>query len=123
MNLSGEAAQAVASFYKLDKSQIFAIYDELDINFGQIRLRLGGSTAGHNGVKSLIQHLDEDFGRIRIGIGPKVPEQIDSAKFVLQRFNQEQQEHMSELFIETNAILSELAYGSPLANETRSFLL
>jgi PTH1 family peptidyl-tRNA hydrolase len=122
MNLSGEAAQAVASFYKLDTTKTIAIYDELDINFGQIRLRQGGSAAGHNGVKSLIQHLGDDFGRVRIGIGPKEPEQIDSAKFVLQKFNQDQQGNMTDLLIETNAILSELAYGSPLANETRSFL-
>jgi PTH1 family peptidyl-tRNA hydrolase len=123
MNLSGEAAQAVTAFYKLSSDKTIAIYDELDIDFGQIRLRQGGSAAGHNGVKSLIQHLGEDFGRIRVGIGPKHPEQIDSAKFVLQRFGTEEQEHMPELLVETNAILSELAYGSPLTNETRSFML
>jgi len=123
MNLSGEAAQAVSAFYKLDTSKVIAVYDELDIDFGQIRIRQGGSAAGHNGVKSLIQHLGEDFGRIRAGIGPKEPEQIDSAKFVLQRFNKDQQGHMSELIIESNAIISELAYGSPLANETRNFLI
>jgi PTH1 family peptidyl-tRNA hydrolase len=123
MNLSGEAGQAVASFYKIPVENITAIYDELDIDFGQIRLRIGGSAGGHNGVKSMIQHLGEDFGRVRVGIGPKTPEQIDSAKFVLQKFNKDQQEHLPELIIETNAILSELAYGSPLAHETRSFLL
>jgi len=123
MNLSGEAVQAVASFYKIGADQITAVYDELDVDFGQIRLRSGGSAAGHNGVKSLIQHIGEDFGRIRVGIGPKQPEQIDSAAFVLQRFGDEQRSHLKELSAETNAILSELAYGSPLANETRSFLL
>ena len=123
MNLSGEAAQAVASFYKINPDTIIAVYDELDIDFGQIRLRRGGSAAGHNGVKSLIQHLGEDFGRGRVGIGPKHPEQMDSAKFVLQRFNADQQAHMSELIIESNAILSELAYGSQLTNETRNFII
>lgn len=123
MNLSGEAAQAVVAFYKLDPTKVIAIYDELDIDFGQIRIRQAGSAAGHNGVKSLIQHLGEDFGRIRVGIGPKTPEKIDSAKFVLQSFNKDQQGHMPELLIETNAILSELAYGSQLNAETRSFLL
>lgn len=123
MNLSGEATQAVLAFYKIAPGHITAVYDELDVDFGQVRLRLGGSAAGHNGVKSLIQHLGEDFGRIRIGIGPKSPEQIDSAAFVLQRFNADQQSHIKELHIETNAVLSELAYGSRLANETRSFLI
>ena len=86
-------------------------------------MRSGGSAAGHNGVKSLIQHLGEEFGRVRIGIGPKQPAQIDSAKFVLQRFDDEQQKQLPALLVETNAILSELAYGSSLANETRSFLI
>lgn len=123
MNLSGEAAQAVASFYKIPADKIIAVYDELDIDFGQIRLRQGGSAAGHNGVKSLIQHLGEGFGRVRVGIGPKLHERMDSADFVLQRFDKEQQGQLPELLVETNAILSELAYGSPLAAETRSFLL
>lgn len=123
MNLSGEAVQAVTSFYKIGAGQITAVYDELDIDFGQIRLRQGGSAAGHNGVKSLIQHIGEDFGHIRVGIGPKEPEQIDSSAFVLQAFNADQRSHMKELTTETNAILSELAYGSPLAHETHSFML
>ena len=123
MNLSGEAAQAVMAFYKLDPSRVIAVYDELDIDFGQIRLRQGGTAAGHNGVKSLIQHVGEEFGRVRIGIGPKRPERIDSAKFVLQKFSADEQKHLPELLIETNAILSELAYGSPLAHETRNFLI
>ena len=59
MNLSGEAVQAVAHFYKIPTERILAVYDEIDIPFGQIRLRTGGSSAGHNGVKSLIQHVGE----------------------------------------------------------------
>lgn len=123
MNLSGEAVSAVVSFYKLGNSQVTAVYDELDIEFGQIRLRQGGSAAGHNGVKSIIQHLGEDFGRIRVGIGPKEPEQMDSAAFVLQRFNTGQQSHLGELTRESNAILSEVAYGNTLPHETRNFLI
>lgn len=123
MNLSGEAAQAVAHFYKIPADQIIAIYDELDVNFGQIRTRKGGGSAGHNGVKSLIQHLGEDFGRVRVGIGPKVPEQIDSADFVLGRFNSEQQAQIKNLSQETNAILSEYIHGNQLNAETRSFII
>jgi PTH1 family peptidyl-tRNA hydrolase len=124
MNLSGEAAQAVAHFYKIPPERIAAVYDELDIPFGQIRLRTGGSSAGHNGVKSLTQHLGENFGRIRVGIGPKQPEQIDSADFVLGKFKADQQKHMNELLRETSAILSEYSYGDgQLAAETRSFIV
>jgi len=124
MNLSGEAAQAVAHFYKIPVERIVAVYDEIDIEFGQIRLRKGGSSAGHNGVKSLIQHLGEDFGRIRIGIGPKTPEQMDSADFVLAKFSSEQQKQLKNLTRETSAILSEYCFSDgQLPTETRSFLV
>lgn len=123
MNLSGEAVQAVCSFYKIEFGKVTVVYDELDVDFGQVRLRIGGSAAGHNGVKSIIQHIGEDFGRIRVGIGPKSPPQIDSADFVLQKFSADQQSHVKELLVETTAVLSETAYGSPLPNETRNFLL
>jgi PTH1 family peptidyl-tRNA hydrolase len=123
MNLSGEAVQALAHFYKISPDKIVAIYDELDIPFGQIRVRVGGSSAGHNGVKSLIQHMGEDFGRIRIGIGPKQPEQMDSADFVLGTFNSEQQTQLKHLTQEVTAILTECIYGGQLAHETRNFIV
>lgn len=123
MNLSGEAAQAVAHFYKVPAEQMVAVYDEIDVPFGQIRTRVGGSSAGHNGVKSLIQHLGEEFGRVRIGIGPKVPEQMDSADFVLAKFSSGQQAQLKHLTQETSAILSEYIYGGQLPHETRSFIV
>jgi PTH1 family peptidyl-tRNA hydrolase len=123
MNLSGEAVQAVASFYKLNPDNTVVVHDELDVNFGQIRLRNGGSSAGHNGLKSLIQHYGENFGRVRIGIGPKIPEQIDSADFVLQKFSKTEQSQLVNLFKETNAILSEYLYGEQLPTDTRTFLI
>lgn len=124
MNKSGEAVQAVAHFYKIPAERIIVVHDELDVPFGQIRLRVGGSSAGHNGLKSIISSIGEGFGRVRIGIGPKEPEQIDSADFVLGRFSKEQQGHTPELIRETNAILSEYAYGDgQLFAETRNFLV
>lgn len=123
MNLSGEAAQAIAHFYKIPAGQTVVVYDEIDIPFGQIRSRMGGSSAGHNGVKSLIQHLGEDFGRVRIGIGPKTHEKMDSADFVLAKFSSEQQAQLKNLTQEANAILSEYIYGGQLPHETRNFLV
>jgi PTH1 family peptidyl-tRNA hydrolase len=123
MNLSGEAVQAVVNFFKIQENKVIVIHDELDIDFGQIRLRQGGSSAGHNGIKSVTEHIGEDYGRVRIGVGPKHPEQMDSADFVLQKFSAEQQEQIPQLLRETNAILSELAFGEALRAETRSFLI
>jgi PTH1 family peptidyl-tRNA hydrolase len=124
MNLSGESVQAVANFYKIPADKIIVVHDELDIPFGQIRLRTGGSSAGHNGLKSIMQHMGEGFGRIRVGIGPKEPAQMDSADFVLARFSKEQESHMAELTREVSAILSEAAFGAgDLPQETRNFLV
>ena len=122
MNLSGEAVQAIANFYKIQPVSVIVVHDELDVNFGQIRLRRGGSAAGHNGIKSVTKLLgEEDYGRVRIGIGPKKPEQIDSADFVLQDFSKAEQAELPALTREVTAILSEYAYGASITPETRSF--
>lgn len=123
MNLSGEAVQAAIHFYKIAPHDIVVIHDELDIPFGQVRIRTGGSDAGHNGIKSVSQHIGEGYGRVRIGIGPKVPAQIDSADFVLARFSEEELGHMRELTQEVNALLSEYTYSGQLNAETRSFII
>jgi len=123
MNLSGEAAQAVAHFYKIPISQTIAVYDELDIPFGQIRTRIGGSSAGHNGVKSLMEHLGEGFGRVRIGIANKISEKADGADFVLGKFSKEEQAEIPNLLQEVNSLLSEYLYRTELVAETRSFIL
>lgn len=123
MNNSGEAVQAVTHFYKIPIGNILVLHDELDVVFGQIRSRVGGSSAGHNGIKSVSQLLgDDNYGRLRIGIGPKNPPQIDSADFVLQKFSGEEQQHMPELLKESTAMVSEFVFGGQLNAETRSFL-
>lgn len=123
MNLSGEAVQAVANFYKIAKQNIVVLHDELDLQFGAIRTRVGGGSAGHNGIKSVTEHLGEDYARIRIGIGPKAPENIDSADFVLQKFSAHEIESLPALSREVNAILTEYLFSSVLPHETRSFLI
>jgi PTH1 family peptidyl-tRNA hydrolase len=123
MNVSGEAVRAVSDFYKIHQNQVIVVHDELDVPFGQIRTRVGGGSAGHNGIKSLIEHISEEFGRVRIGIGPKTPEQIDSADFVLGKFSKDQQAKLPALRLEVTAILTEYVYGGELPAETRSFLL
>lgn len=124
MNNSGEAVQAIAHFYKIPLQNIIVVHDEIDIPFGQIRLRVGGSAAGHNGIKSVSQHLGEAYGRVRVGIGPKAPAQIDSADFVLARFSKAEAKLLPALQIETTAILNEYIFGAgELPSETRSFLI
>lgn len=122
MNLSGEAMRAVQQFYKISEVDTVVVHDELDIKFGQIRCRVGGSAAGNNGIKSIIQHGGEQTGRVRIGIGPKTPEQMDSADFVLAKFSKEEQAELSELKKEVTALLTEYVASGELPHETRSFL-
>jgi PTH1 family peptidyl-tRNA hydrolase len=69
MNESGRPLRALASYYKIDPGHIVVLHDEIDIPFGEVRIKLGGGTAGHNGLKSLVAHLGtKDFSRIRIGV-------------------------------------------------------
>lgn len=119
MNLSGEAVRAVARFYKIHDNDIVVVHDELDIPFGQIRMRIGGSAAGHNGLKSLLQHIDEIFGRIRIGI--KAETKMDPVDFVLAKFSKEEKPLIKPLTREVVSILTEYVYKGELEPETRSF--
>ncbi|MBW3569083.1 aminoacyl-tRNA hydrolase [Candidatus Parcubacteria bacterium] len=128
MNESGRAVQAVQHFYKIDNANTIVVHDELDIVFGQIRTRIGGGAAGHNGIKSIIANIGEGFGRVRVGIGPKSAgqqtEQVDSSDFVLSRFSKTQEKHLPLLLQEANAILSEHCFSNdPLPAETRSFII
>jgi PTH1 family peptidyl-tRNA hydrolase len=121
MNLSGEAAQAVQHFYKVYNQKTLAIYDELAIQFGQLRTRVGGSDAGHNGVKSLTQHLGEDYARLRIGVGNDISEKADSANFVLGKFTKEEQENIDKILREANSLINDFIFGG-LPHETRNVL-
>lgn len=123
MNLSGEAVQATCNFYKIPTSQVTVVHDELDIPFGQIRTRKGGGAAGHNGIKSIISHIGEDFGRVRIGIEGERPEQMDTADYVLANFSDKEQKELLNLQKEIASLLTEYIYGGQLHEETRKFIV
>jgi PTH1 family peptidyl-tRNA hydrolase len=69
MNDAGQSVQAAARFYKLEPEQIFVFYDELDLLPGKVRVKRGGGSGGHNGIRSIDAHLEPDYWRVRIGIG------------------------------------------------------
>ena len=96
MNLSGECVGAVARFYKVQPKDVIVIYDDINLDVGQLRIREKGSAGGHNGIKSIISHLNsEEFPRIRIGVGMKRIGQ-DLANHVLSHFSREQLEAVAE---------------------------
>lgn len=87
MNLSGGPVASLAQFYKIPLEQIVAVHDELDIPYGQVRLKLGGGEGGHNGLRSLTRSLGgKDYLRVRVGIG-RPPGRQDPADYVLSNFS------------------------------------
>ncbi|HHU73655.1 MAG TPA: aminoacyl-tRNA hydrolase [Clostridiales bacterium] len=91
MNLSGESVRQLVDFFKVSSEDVIIIYDDISLEVGQLRIRKKGSAGGHNGIKSIIQHLGTDeFPRIKIGVGDK-PGDWDLADYVLSRFNKEEQ--------------------------------
>lgn len=96
MNLSGECVREAIDFYKLTNEDIIVVYDDCSMDIGQLRIRLKGSAGGHNGIKSIIQHLGTDeFTRIKVGIGEK-PAGWDLADYVLGRFKDEDNDTIRE---------------------------
>ncbi len=88
MNNSGVAVHLLKNYYKIQSENLIIVYDELDLPFEDIRVRTEGSSAGHNGIKSIIEYLASDkFNRIRIGIRNSVTEKIPADKFVLSKFS------------------------------------
>ena len=95
MNLSGEAVRAVCDFYKIEANDVLIVFDDISLELGKIRFRPNGSDGGHNGIKSVIQHLGtKNIPRLKIGIGPQPS--IPSEVFVLQNFSKEELEKLKE---------------------------
>jgi len=88
MNMSGVAVKRIQNKYQVPLERLIVIHDDFDISLGEIRIKRGGSSGTHRGVKSVIEYLEtQDFPRIRIGIGP-VPEGVDPSDFVLSGFRE-----------------------------------
>ena len=97
MNLSGEAVRELINYYKMDaETELVVIYDDIDLDPGQIRIRKKGSAGGHNGLKNIIKMLGHDtFIRVRMGVGEK-PKNFDLADYVLGHFPAEERSIMDE---------------------------
>jgi|WetSurMetagenome_2_1015567.scaffolds.fasta_scaffold486006_2 peptidyl-tRNA hydrolase, PTH1 family len=97
MNESGRAVGALLRFYKVPVERLLVIFDDLDLPFGTIRLRAEGGAGGHNGMRSIMQHLGgNQFARLRIGIG-RPPGRMDPAAFVLQDFSRAETDELNGL--------------------------
>lgn len=99
MNLSGRSVRPAMDFYKVDRHRLIVVHDELDVPFGQVRLKLGGGEAGHNGLRSISQELgSKEYVRLRVGIGRPPKEFLGQVSdFVLQAFPPAEEALVSEL--------------------------
>lgn len=120
MNLSGECVRPLMDYYNIDDKDLVVIYDDLDLPVGKVRLRQKGSAGGHNGIKSLIQHLGtQEFKRVRIGIGrPKNGMKVPD--YVLGTFLDEEQEAI-QAAIQHSANACEKWIGTPFLEVMNEF--
>lgn len=119
MNLSGEAVQAAVQFYKIPLSRVIVFHDELDVAPGKVKIKTGGGAGGHNGLRSLDQHLGADYMRVRLGIGhPGVhaPNKADLVlAYVLSDFAKADKGWLKELLKKTSEHFAALLQKGPSA--------
>jgi PTH1 family peptidyl-tRNA hydrolase len=89
MNASGEAVGALLRYFKVDRNDLLVVVDEVQLPLGKLRARARGSAGGHNGLKSIIAHMGDEFARLRIGVG-RGDSRRDLADHVLARFDQDE---------------------------------
>ena len=104
MNNSGESVLNIADYYDIENHKIIVIHDDLDLPFGTVKFKLGGSHGGHNGLRSIDNHIGDDYLRVRVGIGkPENKSQV--ANYVLSNFSQEEFQSLDGIISHTiNAI-------------------
>ena len=94
MNNSGVCIRELVEYFKMDVENVIVFHDDLDIDFGKIKAKFGGSSAGHNGIASIDKFIGKDYSRVRIGIG-KPEDKVSISDYVLNDFNDEEKEKIN----------------------------
>ena len=105
MNNSGICIRELLEYFKIDAEDVIVFHDDLDIEFGKIKAKFGGSSAGHNGIASIDKFIGKDYSRVRIGIG-KPKNGIEVADFVLQNFDEDESLKIEKILENINESLS-----------------
>lgn len=117
MNDSGKAVGTLSRFYKVPPEHILVIYDDMDIPLGTVRYRTEGSSGGHRGLQSVIQHLGtRAVPRLRLGIG-RPPGQMDPAAYVLQNFSEEEQDIVWDVQRKARQLIEDWIEGHPVFDQ------
>jgi len=107
MNLSGESVRLVKDFYKIPNENIIVIHDDIDLKVGALRFKKGGSSGGHNGLKSIDKHIGNDYYRVRVGVGrPERKEEV--VNYVLSDFTKDELECIKKNFETIKKAVSEI---------------
>lgn len=114
MNNSGEAIKQVMDFYGSNETRkLWIVHDDTDLPYGQVKVKLAGTSAGHNGIKSIDEIIGNRYWRIRVGVGKPKHEGFDLARFVLSRFTEEEKEDLPTIIDQTSSYLvKSLSRGS-----------
>ena len=105
MNNSGICIRELIEYFKINAEDVIVFHDDLDIEFGKIKAKFGGSNAGHNGIASIDKFIGKDYSRVRIGIG-KPKDKISTSDYVLNDFSEEEKENLVTI---TNKIIDSLS--------------
>ena len=106
MNNSGTAVRDIAKFYKIPPEKIIVVFDDISLPCGKLRIRRKGTDGGHNGIKSIIYHLNSDqFPRIKIGVGAKPNPEYDLADWVLSKFGKDDTEQLKVAITKATEVL------------------
>ncbi len=106
MNNSGEAVREISQFYKIPPEKIIVIFDDISLPCGKLRIRRKGTDGGHNGIKSIIYHLNSDnFPRIKIGVGAKPHPDYNLADWVLSTFKKDEMEELKKAITKATEVL------------------
>jgi peptidyl-tRNA hydrolase, PTH1 family len=120
MNLSGRSVAEAVKFYKIPLDHVYVFHDDLDLQPGRVKLKQGGSSGGHNGLKSLDQSIGQNYWRIRIGIGhPGIKEAVTG--YVLGNFHKDDEEWLSPLLSTIGKTATEL-FGEDKPHWVTTFL-
>ena len=107
MNNSGVCIRELLEYFKIEAENVIVFHDDLDVDFGKIKAKFGGSSAGHNGIASIDKFIGKDYSRVRIGIG-KPDSKISTSDYVLKDFNDDEKEQIEKIknkIIESISIL------------------
>ena len=119
MNASGQAIGKACSFYKVPPERVIVLFDDISLAPGKLRLRKTGSAGGHNGVKSIIARMGQDFPRVKIGVGEKPRPEYDLADWVLSRMTADERRAMEGRFDDVAGALEMMMKGQFEAAQSR----